>query len=140
MKTGDEQPQTIALAEEQLKVSVKEVVTGRVRVSTSTETIEEVVRQELQATSVEVVRKPVNRTLDPGEAPPGPRMEGDVTIIPIFEEVLIVEKRLLLKEELHITQHATTETVEVPVELRRQQASIERLPAKDDPVQGGNDV
>ena len=51
-------------------------------------------------------------------------------IIPIFEEVVVVEKRLVLKEELHISQQVTTETVEVPVELRRQQASIERLPAR----------
>ena len=78
-------------------------MTGRVRVSTKTETFAEVVRQELQGMRAEVVRVPVNRTLEPGETPPEPRTEGEVMIIPIFEEVVVVEKRLVLKEELHIT-------------------------------------
>ena len=56
-------------------------------------------------------------------------------IIPILEEVIVVEKRLVLKEDLHIGQHVTTDTVETPVELRRQKAGVERLPAgKANPV------
>ena len=123
-------------------VSVREAVTGRVRVSTQTETFAEVVRQELRGMRAEVVRMPINRTLEPGEAPPEPRTEGDVMIIPIFEEVIVVEKRLVLKEELHITQHVTTETVEVPVDLRKQRAVVERLSPADEtePNQGANDV
>jgi stress response protein YsnF len=46
-----------------------------------------------------VERVPVNRLV---ETEPQTRQEGDVTIIPIIEEVLVVEKRLLLKEEIHI--------------------------------------
>ena len=90
----------------------------------------------------DVVRMPVNRTLEAGEAPPQPRAEGNVMIIPIFEEVIVVEKRLVLKEELHITQHVTTETVEVPVDLRKQRAVVERLSPADEtkPNQGANDV
>ena len=63
------------LAEEKAVVSVREAVTGRVRVSTRTETFAEVVRQELRGMRAEVVRMPVNRTLEPGEAPPslGPK-------------------------------------------------------------------
>ena len=85
-------------------VTVREAVTGRVRVSTKTETFAEVVRQELRGMRAEVVRVPVDRTLEPGETPPEPRTEGEVMIIPIFEEVVVVEKRLVLKEELHISQ------------------------------------
>ena len=123
-------------------VSVREAVTGRVRVSTETETFAEVVRQELRGMRAEVVRMPINRALEPGETPPEPRTEGEVMIIPIFEEVIVVEKRLVLKEELHITQHLTTETVEVPVDLRRQRAVVERLSPADEtePNQGANDV
>jgi stress response protein YsnF len=36
------------------------------------------------------------------ETAPEIRTEGDVTILPVVEEVLVVEKRLVLKEELHI--------------------------------------
>jgi stress response protein YsnF len=49
-----------------------------------------------------------------------------VTIVPVLEEVLVVEKRLVLKEELHIRRRVDTESVEVPVTLRKQRAIIER--------------
>lgn len=126
--TQEDRPTVLPLAEEALNVSVRETTTGRVRVSTVTETFEEVVRRELRGVRASVERVLVNRTLAPGEAPPVPRTQGNVTIIPILEEVLIVEKRLLLKEELHVTETATIEQIEVPVELRRQQAVIEHLP------------
>ena len=125
-------PTTIALAEETAKVTLREAETGRVRVTTRTEVSTEVIRQELQGMTAEVVRVPVDRTLEPGETPPAPRTEGDVMIIPIFEEVVVVEKRIVLKEELHITQRVTTETVEVPVELRKQRASVERFSPDDE--------
>jgi stress response protein YsnF len=41
----------------------------------------------------------------------------------------VVEKRLVLKEELHIRRSVTLENVEVPVTLRKQRAVIERLTA-----------
>ncbi len=69
-----------------------------------------------------------NRTV-----PSGVRTEGDVVIVPVLEEVLVIEKRLVLKEELHVRRQATRETVEVPVTLRKQQGVVERLSAKGHP-------
>lgn len=48
---------------------------------------------------VEVERIPMNRFID---GPVETRQEGDLTIVPVVEEVLEVRKRLLLKEEVHI--------------------------------------
>jgi stress response protein YsnF len=62
------------------------------------------------------------------------RTEGDVTILPILEEVLVVEKRLVLKEELHIRRHLARENVEVPVTLRKERAVVERLTADGQPL------
>ncbi len=42
----------------------------------------------------------VDRVLD---EPALPRQEGDTMIYPVMEEVLVVQKRLILKEEIHIT-------------------------------------
>ena len=53
-------------------------------------------------------------------------MDG-VTIIPVLEEILVVEKRLVLKEEVHIRRSTAGEEVEVPVTLRRQRAVVERV-------------
>ncbi len=50
---------------------------------------------------VDVERIPVNRILD---APVEVRQEGDTTIIPVIEEVITVQKRLLLREEVRITR------------------------------------
>jgi len=116
--------ETIVLAEEVLKVGKREVVKGRVRVRTETETLETAARADLEGQSVEVTRVPRDEFV---EAAPPVRTEGDVTILPVLEEVLVVETRLLLKEEIHVRRTATHETVEIPVTLRRQRAVVERI-------------
>jgi stress response protein YsnF len=123
--------EVLPLAEEALRVDVRENVTGRVRISTTTEIIEELARADLQRETVDVTRVLIDRPVD---APPQIRTEGDVVIVPVVEEVLVVEKRLVLREELHIRRHSETQSVEVPVELRRQRAVIERLPADETPA------
>ena len=53
---------------------------------------------------VDVQHVPVNRVLD---APVEPRIEGDVTIIPVMEERLKVEKQLILREEIRVVKKRT---------------------------------
>jgi stress response protein YsnF len=60
-----------------------------------------------------------------GDAP-STRTEDGVTIIPVLEEVLVVEKRLVLKREIRIRKRSTSENVEIPVSLRKQRAKVER--------------
>jgi stress response protein YsnF len=114
----------IPLAEETATVGKRQVVTGRVRVQTVTDTVEELAHADVQQETVEVTRVLVDRIV---ETTPEIRTEGDLTIVPVLEEVLVVEKRLVLKEELHIRRRATTETVEVPITLRKQRAVVERI-------------
>lgn len=118
--------QTIPLIEEEVRIDKREISTGRVRIRTLVETVEENVRADLKGEEVEVTRVPMDRVVT--EAP-AIRTEGDVTIIPVLEEVLFVEKRLVLKEELHVRRLATEESVEIPVALRKERASIERVPS-----------
>jgi uncharacterized protein (TIGR02271 family) len=122
--------EVIPLAEEIATVGKRQVVTGRVRVQTVTDAIEELVHADVQRETVEVTRVPIDRMV---ETTPEIRTEGDVTILPVVEEVLVVEKRLVLKEELHIRRRITTETAEVPVTLRKQRAIVERV-APDSPA------
>jgi stress response protein YsnF len=44
----------------------------------------------------------------------------------VLEEVLVVEKRLVLKREIRIRMRPTSDTIEIPVKLRKQQAKVER--------------
>ena len=118
--------ETIPLVEEELRLGKRSVATGKVRVRTVVDTVEDVARADLEEERVDVTRVPVNKEVD---AAPDVRTEGDVTIVPVLEEVLVVEKRLILKEELHIRRHVVHENVEVPVTLRKQRAVVERLTA-----------
>jgi stress response protein YsnF len=121
--------EVIARAEEEVRLDKRMVTTGKVRVRTIVDVETELAKATLDGETVEVTRVPIDRIVDQA---PGIRVEDNVTIIPVLEEVLIVEKRLVLKEEVHIRKLATTEDVEIPVELRKQHAVIERLPADED--------
>ena len=116
--------EVIPIAEEIATVGKQQLVTGRVRVQTVTDTIEELDHADMQRETLEVTRVPIDRIV---EAAPESRTEGDVTIVPVLEEVIVVEKSLVLKEELHIRRSVAAETVEVPVTLRKQRAIVERL-------------
>ena len=120
---------TISLVAEEVSVSKRQITTGRVQVHTVTDYVDEVVQQELQGERLSIERVPIGTYVQPGDPPPEVRTEGGVTIIPLLEEVLVIEKRLLVKEELRISRLATNETTEVPITIRRQRAVIERLDA-----------
>ena len=82
-----------------------------------------VLRDQIRREHVEVTHVPVDREVT--EAPPI-RTEGDVTIVPVLEERLVVEKRLFLVEELHLRRSTRIEQVEIPTTVRRMRVEIER--------------
>lgn len=119
----------LPLVEEALRVGKRRVETGRVRVSVSTDIEERVVRETLRSERTEIERVPIGRELADGEPAPALRQEPDGTVVvPVLEEILVVEKRLVLREEIRMRLVAVDEAVEQPVALRRQRASVERLP------------
>ena len=119
----------LPLIAETVRIGKRTAETGRLRVRTETETLDQVLHETLRSDTVGVTRVPIDRPLAAGETPPAVREEGGVTIIPVLEEILVVEKRLVLKEEVHIRRTTAGEDVEVPVMLRRQRAVVERLSA-----------
>lgn len=125
---ADRERSTLAVAEEVLRIDKRGTVTGRIRVRTRTASREEIAAADLSSETVEIARLPVGREID---AVPEVRTEGDVTIVPVVEEVLVVETRLVLKEEIHIRRTRSTERFETPVVLRRQDATVDRLEPDD---------
>ena len=119
----------VPILEEEARVEKRRVVTGKVRIRSVVEDVEEIAQATLEEDTVDITRVPVDRVVD--EVPPV-RTEDGVTIVPILEEVLFVEKRLVLKEELHIRRRVSTETVEVPVVLRKERAVVERVSPESD--------
>jgi stress response protein YsnF len=117
------QPEVLRLHEETAQISKVSRVSGEVSVSTRTLTRDELVSQDLAHTNVEVTTVPIGRPVD---AIPAIREEGDVTIFPVMEEVLVIERRLMLKEEVHIRKVRTTERHQETVTLRYQEAVVSR--------------
>jgi uncharacterized protein (TIGR02271 family) len=123
--------EAIPVVEETARIDKREVQTGRVKVHTVVETSEQMVREALSSQNVKVTRVPVDQ---PVTTVPEIRTEDGITIVPVLEEILVVEKRLILREELHIAQEVSQETVEVPVSLRKQRAVVERVDAQGKPI------
>ena len=119
------------MVEETARIDKREVQTGRVKVHTVVETSEQMVREALSSQNVKVTRVPVDQPVEPAA---GSRLPDEITIVPVLEEILVVEKRLILREELHIKQEVSHETVEVPVSLRKQRAVVERVDAEGKPI------
>ena len=70
-----------------------------------------------------ITRVPIHRPVD---APPPVRTEGDITVIPVLEEVTIIQRQLRLKEEIHLRRESRSKHVAVLVSRRRQRAVIKR--------------
>jgi stress response protein YsnF len=113
----------IPLTAEELRVEKRSVVTGRVRVKTVVDSFEQIVKESLKTERLETTRVEIGKEID---SIPSVRTEGNTTVIPVVEEVLIVEKRLFLTEEIHIRRVISNDPVEASVTLRKQRAVVER--------------
>ncbi|MDQ1557533.1 MAG: hypothetical protein QOD32_593 [Pyrinomonadaceae bacterium] len=113
---------------ETLDVQKRKVQTGGVRVRKVVHEREEVVDEPLMREEVQVKRVPVNRVVD---APVPVRHVGNTMIISLLEEVVVVEKRLMLKEELHITKGEIETYKPQRVTLRSEEAVVERVADED---------
>ena len=116
-----------------LRLGKRQVETGRVKISLLTDTEQRAVTETLRSRRVDVQRVAIERRLDAGEAMPQSRMEGNELVVPIVEERLAIEKRLVVTEKLRIRVVHTEEVAEHVVPLRRQRAEVEHLrPVNDD--------
>lgn len=122
----------IALAEETLRVGKRTLERGRVLVTKRVVEREETVDLPLLQEQIEVERVAINRVVE--QAAPV-RYEGDTTIIPLYEEVLVFSKQLMLVEEVRVTRHRSERRAPQRVTVRREEAVVERSSsdASDEP-------
>jgi uncharacterized protein (TIGR02271 family) len=125
----EEQGRVLPVLEERVVIRREVVEAGRVRITRQVHEHEEEVPVHLQHEEVQVERVPLNQTLPAGAPAPVTRYEGDTMIIPVLREVAVVETRLLLVEELRVTKRQVTTQHTEPVQLRREELTVERLPA-----------
>lgn len=123
---GAVEPDVVAVVPviaEEARISTREVETGVVRIRKTIETAQEELDVSLLRERVQVERQPVERYLD---EPAVPWYEGETLVIPVMEEVLVVEKRLLLREEIRVTTVRETSAHREAVTLQREQVEVTR--------------
>jgi uncharacterized protein (TIGR02271 family) len=115
---------------ETAEVERRRVETRTVRIAKEVSERVEVVDEPLVAHEVVVERRPVNRIVDKA---PAVRTEGDTTFFPVLEETLVIEKRLMLKEEICVTRIRHETRAPERVLLRTERARIDRIDHKKPP-------
>ncbi len=127
------QEQTLPIYVEELDVSRRRISTALVRATRTTRNREQLIEEELTHERVEVERIPIGRVVT---AVPPVREEGDTTILSVVEEVVVVERRLVLKEEVHFRRVKTTERYAETIVVREQDVAVTRTPLEGSPAKG----
>lgn len=117
--------EVIALAREELRLDRRVVDRGGIRVHVSVGEHDETVDVLLREQDIEVERVPIGRVV---EHPPETRQDGDTLVISIVEEVLVVERRLVLKEEIRVRRTERQRSAREVVRLRTEVAEVEVIP------------
>jgi stress response protein YsnF len=115
--------ETIPVIEERLEVQRRKRESGTVRVRVIPHEEHHVVDDQVLHDEVDVTRVPVERWVD---VPERERWEDGKIIVPVHREVLVVERRLQVFEELHITPQRRQERQREDITLRSEEAVIER--------------
>ena len=123
---GVAEESVLPIVAEELHVTKQATEAGRVAVHIFPQVRDEVVDVSLGEEHVDVERVQVNEFIS---GPVSVRQEGDVTVVPVIEEVLVVEKRTMLREEIRLTRRRETTRVRQVVPLRSEQARVLRADA-----------
>ncbi len=117
----------VPVLREELEVH-KAVHTTTVRIQKIIREVEEAISEALAAETLYIQRISIDRAV---EIAPPVRTEGDVTIIPVVKEVLVVTKQLRLVEELRITRRRSVVDHQQTITLRAEELIVERQNSKD---------
>jgi stress response protein YsnF len=113
----------VPIVEEEAHLIKHEIALEHVNVRTSSEEEDVIVRNVISRERLDITHVPKDEEVAQA---PSIRVEGDITIVPVVEERLVVEKRLFLVEEVHLRRIEQPEEIAVPATLRRTRVEIER--------------
>jgi uncharacterized protein (TIGR02271 family) len=120
-----DEPLVVPVLVEELEVQKRPVETGKVRITKVIHEREIIVDEPLWHDDVSITRVPIQRVVD---GPVPVREENDTTIISVVEEVLVVEKRWMLREEIHIRKQRRETHQPQRITLRSEDVQVERVP------------
>ena len=128
-RVHQDEPLVIPVVVEELEVQKRVVETGKVRLTKVVHERETLVDEPLWREHVTITHVPIDQVV---EGPVPVREEEGTTILSVVEEVLVVEKRWMLQEEIHIRTERLETHQPQRITLRSEEVQIERVPHADD--------
>lgn len=113
--------------QEELHMTKRLIDTGKgVRIRKTVSTQEQLVDEPLLHDELEVEHIPVDTIIASTDVP-HMHYEGDTLVVPILEEILVLQKQLRLKEEVRITRRKREVHAPQSITVRSEQITVERF-------------
>ncbi|MDO1448046.1 YsnF/AvaK domain-containing protein [Rhodocytophaga aerolata] len=118
-----QQSMVIPVIEEQARIEKQVIESGVVRVSKKVHEENVMVDVPLIHEEHEVERVEINQYVD---TPPSIRHDGATMIIPVLREEVVIQKKLVLVEEIRITKKLVQTKKQEEVTLRKEEVTVDR--------------
>jgi uncharacterized protein (TIGR02271 family) len=124
-RDGLEEDLRVQRSEEELRAGVRERQAGQVNVKKNVRTEREVVRVPKRREEVDIERVPVEGEAREASGATGPDIGEDEVVVQVFEEEVVVTKRVVLKEEIRIRKRVAWDEEAVEVDLRKEEVEVD---------------
>ena len=122
---GLEEDLRVQRSEEELRAGVREQEAGRVSARKSVRTEREVVRVPRRREEVDIERVPVVGEAREASGATEADIGEDEVVLQVFEEEVVVTKRVVLKEEIRLRKRVAWDEEVVEVDLRKEEVEID---------------
>ncbi len=116
---SEEDELRIRRSEEELRTGVRQREAGSMNVRKNVRTEREEVRVPRRREEVDVERVPTNREVAEAE------FGDEEVVVQVFEEEVVVSKRIVLKEEIRLRKRVVEEVQTFEVDLRKEEVEID---------------
>jgi uncharacterized protein (TIGR02271 family) len=122
-KAISNQRTTIPVIEEKIRIDREVVDTGTVYVRKEVGEKQVNIETTLAQDDIHIERTIIDKPIE--SAPPAVRYEGDTMIVSVVQEELVIQKRLILVEEIRITKNKVLNERTHPVNIRKEEVFID---------------
>jgi uncharacterized protein (TIGR02271 family) len=112
-------------SEEEVRAGVREREAGRVSARKSVRTEREMVRVPKRREEVDIKRVPVEGEAREASGATEADIGEDEVVLQVFEEEVVVTKRIVLKEEIRLRKRVAWDEETVEVDLRKEEVEID---------------
>jgi uncharacterized protein (TIGR02271 family) len=130
---GPEEDLRVQRSEEEVRAGVRRREAGRVSASKSVRTEREVVRVPKRREEVEIERVPVEGAAREASGATEADIGEDEVVLQVFQEEIVVEKRVVLKEEIRLRKRVAWDEETVEVDLRKEEVEVDDQSGREGP-------